>query len=677
MPARVTGTGLDQLAVNTIKMLAVDAVEKAKSGHPGMPMGAADYTYVLWTRFLRYNPQDPAWPDRDRFVLSAGHGCMLLYAMLHLAGFDMPMEQIRNFRQWGSRTPGHPEHGLAPGIETTTGPLGQGFGNAVGIALASKMLAARVNTEDFAPITQRVFTIVSDGDLMEGVASEAASIAGHLRLGNIVSIYDDNHITIEGKTDLAFSEDVGRRFEAYGWHVQRIDGHDRAAAAEALAEAVAETGRPSLIVARTHIAAGAPTKHDSAEAHGNPLGPEEATATKRALGWPEEPKFLVPDEVRERFAARAAELRPIYDAWQRGFEAWRSRHPDLARLWDQLRPSRMLPANLASTLLESAPREAAATRAHSGKIIQKLASLVPALAGGAGDLAPSTSTLIKDSPSVAPGSFIGRNLHFGIREHAMGAIVNGMAVDGSFIPYGATFLVFSDYMRPAIRLAALSRFPSIFVFTHDSVFLGEDGPTHQPIEHLTALRAIVNLVVIRPCDGIETALAWAFAAGRRDGPTALVFTRQTVPVVERAAPPTTDLVARGAYVLLEAGGGKPKLVIIATGSEVPLAAEARAILEKDGTPTRVVSMPSMELFLGQSDEHQTSVVPQDGTPLVVVEAGLPDCWHRIVGREGLIIGLRRYGASAPYKVIAEKLGFTGPQVAARISAWLQDRKRRS
>ena len=645
MPARVTGTGLDQLAVNTIKMLAVDAVEKAKSGHPGMPMGAADYTYVLWTRFLRYNPQDPAWPDRDRFVLSAGHGCMLLYAMLHLAGFDMPMEEIRNFRQWGSRTPGHPEHGLAPGIETTTGPLGQGFGNAVGIALASKMLAARVNTEDFAPITHRVFTIVSDGDLMEGVASEAASIAGHLRLGNIVSIYDDNHITIEGKTDLAFSEDVGRRFEAYGWHVQRIDGHDRAAAAEALAEAVAETGRPSLIVARTHIAAGAPTKHDSAEAHGNPLGPEEATATKRALGWPEEPKFLVPDEVRERFAARAAELRPIYDAWQRGFEGWRSRHPDLAPLWDQLRPSRMLPANLASTLLESAPREAAATRAHSGKIIQKLASLVPALAGGAGDLAPSTSTLIKDSPSVAPGSFIGRNLHFGIREHAMGAIVNGMAVDGSFIPYGATFLVFSDYMRPAIRLAAL--------------------------------RAIVNLVVIRPCDGIETALAWAFAVGRRDGPTALVFTRQTVPVVERAAPPTTDLVARGAYVLLEAGGGKPKLVIIATGSEVPLAAEARAILEKDGTPTRVVSMPSMELFLGQSDEYQTSVVPQDGTPLVVVEAGLPDCWHRIVGREGLIIGLRRYGASAPYKVIAEKLGFTGPQVAARIAAWLQDRKRRS
>ena len=589
----------------------------------------------------------------------------------------MPMEEIRNFRQWGSRTPGHPEHGLAPGIETTTGPLGQGFGNAVGIALASKMLAARVNTEDFAPITHRVFTIVSDGDLMEGVASEAASIAGHLRLGNIVSIYDDNHITIEGKTDLAFSEDVGRRFEAYGWHVQRIDGHDRAAAAEALAEAVAETGRPSLIVARTHIAAGAPTKHDSAEAHGNPLGPEEATATKRALGWPEEPKFLVPDEVRERFAARAAELRPIYDAWQRGFEGWRSRHPDLAPLWDQLRPSRMLPANLASTLLESAPREAAATRAHSGKIIQKLASLVPALAGGAGDLAPSTSTLIKDSPSVAPGSFIGRNLHFGIREHAMGAIVNGMAVDGSFIPYGATFLVFSDYMRPAIRLAALSRFPSIFVFTHDSVFLGEDGPTHQPIEHLTALRAIVNLVVIRPCDGIETALAWAFAVARRDGPTALVFTRQTVAVVERAAPPTTDLVARGACVLLEAGGGKPKLVIIATGSEVPLAAEARAILEKDGTPTRVVSMPSMELFLGQSDEYQTSVVPQDGTPLVVVEAGLPDCWHRIVGREGLIIGLRRYGASAPYKVIAEKLGFTGPQVAARIAAWLQDRKRRS
>jgi len=669
MPQAKSRTELEQLAVNTIKMLAVDAVEAAKSGHPGMPMGAADYTFVLWTRFLRYDPDDPAWPDRDRFILSAGHGCMLLYAMLHLAGFDLPLDELKRFRQWDSRTPGHPEFGKTPGVETTTGPLGQGFANAVGMALSARMLAARVNTGDFHPITHRVFAIVSDGDLMEGISSEAASLAGHLKLGNIVFIYDDNNITIEGATSLAFSEDVTGRFEAAGWHVQAIDGHDRDAAARAIEAAIAETDRPSLIRARTHIAAGAPTKHDSAEAHGSPLGPEEVAATKIALGWPAEPKFLVPPEVRELFAGRAATGKATVEAWRRGFSQWRQSHPAAASLWDRLQPGGQFPADLSSRLLQSAPREAAATRVHSGQVIQSLAALAPALIGGSADLAPSTSTLIKGASSVEAGDFSGRNLHFGIREHAMGSIVNGMAAAGNFIPYGATFLMFSDYMRPSIRLAALSGYGSIFVFTHDSVFLGEDGPTHQPIEHLCALRAIVNLVVIRPCDGIETALAWAFAASRRDGPTALVFSRQAVAVLERPVPPTPDLIERGGYTLLDSTGGPPEIVLIATGSEVPLAAEARALLEKDGRRVRLVSMPTIERFWMQPESYRESVVPSRGVRLVVVEAGLPDCWYRLVGREGLVIGLRRYGASAPGKVLAEKLGFTGPQIATRIRDW--------
>jgi transketolase len=672
MRARPAGAELEQLAVNTIKMLAMDAVERARSGHPGLPMGAADYAFVLWTRFLRYDARDPAWPDRDRFVLSAGHGCMLQYALLHLSGYDLSLDEIRNFRQWGSRTPGHPEYGHTPGVETTTGPLGQGVGSAVGMALAAKMMAARFNTDDFAPISHRIYAIVSDGDLMEGVASEAASLAGHLNLGNIVFIYDDNRITIEGKTELTLSEDVGRRFDSYGWHVQSIDGHDRAEAQRAIAMAVDETTRPSLIIARTHIAQGSPNKQDSHEAHGAPLGAEEAAATKTALGWPAEPAFHVPEEVRELFASRTEENRRAAEAWRKDLSAWRDRHADLARLWDQ-HTTRELPGDLAAKLMEAAPREPAPTRKYSGAIIQKLAELTPALVGGSADLGPSNNTLIKGSSSVGPGAFAGRNLHFGVREHAMGSILNGMAAHGTFIPYGGTFLVFSDYMRPSIRLAALSGLPVIYVFTHDSIFLGEDGPTHQPVEHLTVLRAIPNLVVLRPFDAAETALAWSHAVRRRTGPTALILTRQSVPAVERPSPPAADLVERGGYVLFEASSGRAGVVIVATGSEVPVASAARATLEERGTPARVVSMPSLELFLEQPESYRRSVVPQDGTPIAAVEAGSPDCWYRLTGHQGLIIGLRRFGASAPHTVLAEKLGFTGVQVAGRISAWLGGR----
>src|SRR6266571_5907887 len=463
-------TSLDRLAANTIRFLAVDAVEQAKSGHPGTPMVLADAVYVLWTRFLRYQPRDPAWPDRDRFVLSAGHASMLLYALLHLAGFDLPLEELRRFRQLGSRTPGHPERGLTPGVETTTGPLGQGFGNGVGLAVAAKMLAARFNREDFAPVTWRVFGIVSDGDLMEGVASEAASLAGHWGLGNLVYLYDDNHITIEGDMALAFGEDVARRFEAYGWQVERADPYDHAAVAAALERAVAEAARPSLVIVRSHIGYGAPRKQDTREAHGEPLGTEEAQAAKRALGWPESPAFLVPEEVRERFARRAAELEPVQRAWRSGLEGWRRRHPDLAQLWDAHHAT-PIPPDLFERLIAAAPAGAGATRAHGNIVLQTAAALVPALAGGSADLEPSTRTRISSSPSIARGEFAGRNFHFGIREHGMSAILNGLALSGGVIPYGSSFLIFSDYARPAIRLAALMRLPVIWVFTHDSVFL--------------------------------------------------------------------------------------------------------------------------------------------------------------------------------------------------------------
>ena len=656
---------LDQLAIHTIRFLAVDAVEQAKSGHPGMPMGMADVAYILWTRFLRYQPKDPAWPDRDRFVLSAGHGSMLLYALLHLAGYDLPLEQLQRFRKLGSRTPGHPEHGLTPGVETTTGPLGQGFGNGVGMAVAARMQAARLNGEDFAPIGWRVFGIVSDGDLMEGISSEAASLAGHWGLGNLIYLYDDNHISIEGDTALAFSEDVPQRFGAYGWHVERVDAYDHAAIESAIAHAVAETGRPSLIQCRSHIAYGAPNKHDSASAHGEPLGAAEVVATKRALGWPESPAFLVPDAVRARFADRAAEIRPEYEAWQQGFAQWRGREPGRAAAWDAL-IARDLPRDLFDRLVAAAPSGDAATRAHGGAVLQQAAALAPALVGGSADLEPSTKTRIKDSGAIARGDFAGRNFHFGIRELGMGAILNGLALSG-FIPYGASFLVFTDYARPAIRLSALMKQQVIWVFTHDSVFLGEDGPTHEPIEHLTALRAIPNLRVMRPADGLETAAAWALALERRDGPTLFALTRQTLPALARPTSFTPAMLRRGGYLLRDSRTADA-ITLIATGSEVALAVAAAERLAADGIDPRVVSLPCPQLFLEQDAAWRDAVLPPDGRR-VSIEAGSTDYWHRFIGERGLAIGIDRFGESAPLADIQRHFGFTPDQVAERIRAW--------
>ncbi len=664
---------LETLAVNTIKMLAVDAVEQAKSGHPGMPMGAADYAFELWLRHLRFDPKAPDWPDRDRFVLSAGHGSMLLYALLHLSGYDLSLEDLKAFRQWDSRTPGHPEHGCAPGVETTTGPLGQGVGNAVGMAIAARLAAERFNTPAHRIVGHRVWAIVSDGDLMEGVGSEAASIAGHLRLGNLAYIYDDNRITIEGSTDLAFSEDVGRRFEAYGFFVQRIDGHDHTQIRTALAAAAAEETRPSLVIARTHIGQGSPNRHDSAKAHGEPLGPAEAAATKAALGWPAQPAFLVPDEVRSLFAVRAAEGRRAHDEWRGRFEAWSAADPERRAAWDRYH-ERAVPADLFQKLLAAVGGEEkpAATRVSSGLVLQKAAELVPSLCGGSADLEPSTKTAIKGSPSIAPGAFAGRNFHFGVREHGMGAVLNGLALAGGPIPYGATFLIFSDYMRPPIRLAAMTGLQVIYVFTHDSVFLGEDGPTHQPIEQVMSLRLVPNLVVIRPADARETAAAWTVALQRRGGPTALVLSRQDLPPLKRPDGFRPETMLRGGYILSEAGPGRrAPVILIATGSEVAPAVEAQGILAGQGVGSRVVSMPSLELFMQQPEADRRAVVPPDA-PTVVIEAGRTHGWERVAGIDALMIGLDRFGASAPYKVLAEKFGFTGPQIADRVRRWLGD-----
>ncbi len=657
---------LDQLCVNTIRFLAADAVEKAKSGHPGMPMGMADVAFVLWTKFLRHHAGDPRWPDRDRFVLSAGHGSMLLYAMLHLSGYDLSIDDLKQFRQLDSRTPGHPELGVTPGVETTTGPLGQGFGNGVGLALASRMLAARFDATDFAPVTWRVFGIVSDGDLMEGVSSEAASLAGHWGLGNLIYVYDRNHISIEGDTDLAFTEDVGARFEAYRWHVQHIDAHDRHAVAHALTLAVAETSRPSLIVARSHIAYGAPHKQDTREAHGEPLGAEELKAAKEALGWPTEPSFLVPQEVRARFRARGEELKRGYDDWQQRYRAWCSANPAMADLWDA-HQRRDLPRDMFEQLMAVAPKEAGATRAHAGTVLQRAAALVPSLVGGAADLEPSTKTYLKGFEAIERDHFLGRNLHFGVREHGMASICNGLALSDAFIPYGASFLVFTDYARPSIRLSALMGIQVVWVFTHDSVWLGEDGPTHQPIEHLTALRAIPNLLVIRPADGLECAVAWAMALERRDGPTLFALSRQNLPALERPGAFDPRDIARGGYVLREADGAAATL--IATGSEVSLAVETAKRLEGEGVKLRVVSMPAPQRFLEQDRAWRDRVIPPHGRR-ISLEAAATDAWYRIIGDQGLALGIDRFGASAPLKALQEYFAFTPEAMARRIREWL-------
>ncbi len=657
---------LEQLAVNTIRALAMDGVQQANSGHPGMPMGAADVAYVLWMEFLRHDPKEPTWPDRDRFVLSAGHGSMLLYSLLHLFGYPMPLDELKRFRQWGSITPGHPEVHQEIGIETTTGPLGQGFGNGVGMAIAERMLAAR-----FGDVVDHwTYGIVSDGDCMEGVAAEAASLAGHLALGRLVYVYDYNRITIEGTTELTYSDDVARRFESYRWHVLDIDGHDRQAIREALAAAQAETDRPTLIVAHTHIAMGSPNMQDDAGSHGAPLGAEEVVATKRNLGFPTEPAFHVPDEVGTLFADRADELHRLAQKRKAAFDTWRHANAEQAALWD-VHMARRLPENLANLLPRFDPEgKAIATRNASGEVLQAVAPHVPHLVGGSADLAPSTKTVLNDYDEIAPGAFSGRNFHFGVREHGMGAVLNGMALHGGWTPYGATFLVFSDYMRPSIRLAALMKQHVIYVFTHDSIFVGEDGPTHQPVEHVAALRAIPGLTVIRPADPSETAAAWAVALEHRDGPVALILSRQGIPVIDRTKHGPADGVGRGAYVLSPAQTDTPDIILMATGSEVDLALGAQRVLAEAGKHASVVSMPSWELFDAQPADYRDSVLPPAVTRRLAVEAGVSMGWDKYLGEHGEFIGLDRFGASAPYKVIAQQWGFTVEHVAERALALL-------
>jgi transketolase len=667
---------LEELAINTIRTLSMDAVQKANSGHPGTPMALAPLAYVLYTRVMRHNPADSSWPDRDRFVLSAGHASMLLYSMLYLTGYGLTLDDLKNFRQVGSPTAGHPEYGHAAGIETTTGPLGQGISNAVGMALAERMLAARFNRREHKLVNHRTFVIASDGDMEEGVASEACSLAGHLGIGSLVVFYDDNHISIEGDTELAFSEDVGTRFQAYGWHVQNLGediGLERLE--DAAWNAVHVTDRPSLVIVRTHIAQGAPNAQDTKEAHGSPLGEEEVRLTKERYGWPPDAEFLVPDDVLEHFRACRERGQELEDDWRRIADEYREHEPEL---WEQFQliVERRLPEGWDSDVPRFDPAGegitgsgSLATRKASERVIQWAASKVPQLVGGSADLAPSTLTLIEGGGDVERGSYSGRNLHFGVREHGMGAIVNGLVLSG-FRAFGSTFLIFSDYMRAAMRLAALVRIPSIFVFTHDSIGLGEDGPTHQPIEQLAALRAIPNLYVVRPAGANETALGWQFALSRSESPVALALTRQGVPVWDPRDVPA-DAVDRGAYVLRDAPNGDPDVVLMATGSEVHLCARAQELLEADGVAARLVSMPCVDRFAEQDRDYRDSVLPPDQPARLAVEAASRLGWDRWVGDEGDVMGMTTFGASGPYKAVFEHFGFTPERVAERAKAVLE------
>ena len=677
---------LETLCINTIRTLSIDAVQKANSGHPGAPMGLAPAAYVLWTRFLKHNPHNPSWPDRDRFVLSAGHGSMLLYSMLFLTGYDLPLDQIKQFRQWDSRTPGHPERGHTPGVETTTGPLGQGFGNGVGMAIAEAHLAARYNRPGFDIVNHFTYGIVSDGDLMEGVASEAASLAGHLKLGKLIYLYDNNRISLAGAADLCFTEDCAKRFEAYGWHTVSIaDGNDVEAIERALGAARAETSRPSLVLLRTHIGYGSPGKQDTFEAHGSPLGEAEVKATKEKLGWPAEPAFFLPDDALAHFREAVGNGQKSEAGWKERFGAYAEKFPELAKEFEQI-TSGALPADWAAAI-PSFPADAkgVATRAASGKVLAALATKLPTLIGGSADLNPSTFTVlpklgdfespqrpVADKQGAAGGewSYAGRNLHFGVREHGMGAAVNGMAAHGGIIPFGSTFLIFSDYMRPSIRLAALMKLGVIYVFTHDSIGLGEDGPTHQPVEQLAALRAIPQLIVLRPGDANETAVAWRVAIENRACPVALVLTRQNVPTLDRSQFAPADELRKGAYILADAPGGKPDIILIGTGSEVSLVVAAREKLAEQKIQARVVSMPSWELFDQQAQAYREAVLPKSVRARLAVEAALSQGWHRYVGDGGDVVAVDRFGASAPGNVVMEKLGFTVSHVVERATALL-------
>jgi transketolase len=655
---------LQTQAINTLRFLSADGVQKANSGHPGLPMGCAAIAYTLWTRHLRHNPANPKWADRDRFILSGGHGSMLLYSLLHLTGYDLTLDELKSFRQWGSRTPGHPEYGLTPGVELTTGPLGQGFSGGVGFAIAEAHLASLFNRPGHEVINHFTYAIVTDGDLMEGVASEAASLAGHLKLGKLIYLYDDNHISIDGSTDLSFTEDRGARFAAYGWQVLNVaDGNDVEAIDQAI-QAAKKDPRPSLIICRTHIGFGLPTRQDTSKAHGEPPGAEELAGAKQKLGWPLTPDFHIPYNVLAHFNQAVSNGAQMELEWSASMGVYRETFPELATELER-RLKGVLPAGWQKALPEfPADPQGMATRAASGKTINALAAGLPELMGGSADLTPSNNTWIDGSKDFQPGQYDGRYLRFGVREHGMGAIVNGLAVHGGVIPYGATFLVFSDYMRGAVRLSALSHYPSIWIWTHDSIGLGEDGPTHQPVEHLAALRAIPNLTVIRPMDANETAVAWGSAISRRKSPTALLLTRQAVPTVDRSIFAPAAGLLKGAYVLKDPGSGKPQLILMASGSEVQLIVEAGLELEKQGILVRLVSFPSWELFNEQTPDYRAQVLPADIPLRIAVEAGIAQGWERWTGDRGRILSIEKYGASAPYKIIYEKYGLTSAAILA-------------
>jgi len=654
-----------KLAANTIRILAAEAIQKVNSGHPGMPMGMADVATILWTEFLTHNPNQPKWIERDRFVLSGGHGSMLLYSLLHLSGYDVSIDDLKSFRQWGSRTPGHPEYGHLPGVETTTGPLGQGFGNSVGMAIASKMIAARFGDKLFGK--NFIYTFCGDGDLMEGVSHETASLAGHLKLNNLIVFYDDNKITIEGHTHLAFSEDIQKRFESYGWQVVHTDAYNHDEIRKAIINAQNEKEKPSIIICKSTIGFGSPNKANTHEVHGSPLGKDELIATKKNLNWNYEEEFFVPEEVKKLYDERKNQLIEIYNSWQKEFSNWENENQESAKLLKKYFDN-WLPENLEEELLNAVPKESNATRSLSSKVIQKIAQLVPNFIGGSADLAPSTNTLMNGFDSIAPGKFSGRNFHFGIREHGMGAIVNGIILYGGLKAFGATFFVFSDYMRPTIRLAALMKIPMINVFTHDSIFVGEDGPTHQPVEHLAVLRAIPNSVVIRPADGIETAMAWAYALRKIDGPVSLILTRQKIDSFERESDFNPHDVLKGAYIVSKEKSNKPDFIIAASGSEVPVAVAAKKLLEKEFS-IRVVSIPSKEIFESQSEEYKNEIIPNN-IPLVIVEAATMNGWGDLFRQKLLLIGMNSFGASAPYQTLAEKFGFNGKSVAEKIKNWI-------
>ena len=666
-----TQSEIDELCINTIRTLSMDAIQKANSGHPGAPMGLAPAAYILWERFLKHNPKNPEWIDRDRFVLSGGHASMLLYSLLYLSGYDLTLNDIKNFRQWGSKTPGHPEFGHTPGVETTTGPLGQGFSNAVGMAMAERHLATIFNRNGYDIIDHYTYMLCGDGDLMEGISAEAASLAGHLGLAKLICIYDDNKISIEGSTDITFTEDVALRFKAYNWHVIKVeDGNNLNNIYKAIKEAKSETTKPSIIVLRTHIAFGSPNKQDSADAHGAPLGEEEIRLTKKNLAWPENVSFYVPEQVTEIFGGCIDKGEKEESIWKEKFEEYCSKYPDLSKkLNDSL--NNLLNEGWDADLPDFSNNDGPiATRAASGKILNAIAENTSYLIGGSADLAPSNKTIIESSHDFQKNMFDGRNIRFGVREHAMGGIMSGIALHKGLRPYGGTFLVFADYMRPSIRLAALMKLPVIYIFTHDSIAVGEDGPTHQPVEHLASLRAIPGLTVIRPSDATETVEAWRLAAKTTDCPVALILSRQKLPVIDRTIYSSADKLVNGAYVLSDSDG-KPDIILIATGSEVHIALEAGKILEEKGISVRVVSMPSWELFEKTSQEYKDKVLLPDVTIRIAVEAGIPMGWERYAGSNGAVIGINEFGASAPGNIVMEKFGFTSENIVQKATELLK------